>query len=106
MITFLVSIVVLIAAYFVYGKFVEKVFDPIEYRETPASRCFSRFDWIKNFFKQFYHQNKVGRELTQQSTLEKLSFYQTHSHSFNLNTLSLIRIYTENIHSNFSLSIV
>ena len=36
MITFLVSIVLLIVGYFTYGKFIEKVFGPNESRKTPA----------------------------------------------------------------------
>lgn len=36
MITFLVSIVLLIVGYFTYGKFIEKIFVPIESRKTPA----------------------------------------------------------------------
>src|SRR5690554_5146273 len=36
MITFLVSIVLLLLGYFTYGKFIEKVFGPNESRKTPA----------------------------------------------------------------------
>lgn len=36
MITFTVSIIVLIIGYFVYGKFIEKIFGPNEARQTPA----------------------------------------------------------------------
>lgn len=36
MFTFLISIVILVVAYFTYGKFIEKLFDPIESRKTPA----------------------------------------------------------------------
>lgn len=36
MITFLVSIVILVIAYFTYGKFIEKMFDPKSARKTPA----------------------------------------------------------------------
>ncbi|MGI2326876.1 carbon starvation CstA family protein [Planococcus sp. YIM B11945] len=36
MITFFVSIAILIAAYFTYGKFIEKLFDTNETRKTPA----------------------------------------------------------------------
>ncbi|MBM7599337.1 carbon starvation protein CstA [Virgibacillus halotolerans] len=36
MITFLVSIVILVIAYFTYGKFIEKLFDPADARKTPA----------------------------------------------------------------------
>jgi len=36
MITFLLSIVLLIVGYFTYGKFIEKIFVPIEDRKTPA----------------------------------------------------------------------
>jgi len=46
MITFLVSIVILIVAYFVYGKFVERVFDPIESRKTPAYANADGVDYV------------------------------------------------------------
>lgn len=36
MLTFIVSIVLLVAAYFTYGKFVERIFGPQENRKTPA----------------------------------------------------------------------
>jgi len=36
MITFFVSIIILIIAYFTYGKFIEKMFAPAESRKTPA----------------------------------------------------------------------
>lgn len=36
MFTFLISIVILVVAYFTYGKFIEKLFDPVEARKTPA----------------------------------------------------------------------
>lgn len=36
MLTFIVSIMLLVAAYFTYGKFVEKIFGPKEKRKTPA----------------------------------------------------------------------
>lgn len=36
MITFLLSIVLLIIGYFTYGKFIEKIFVPMESRKTPA----------------------------------------------------------------------
>ncbi|MDN7228089.1 carbon starvation CstA family protein [Planococcus liqunii] len=36
MITFFVSIIILVIAYFTYGKFIEKMFDPAETRKTPA----------------------------------------------------------------------
>jgi carbon starvation protein CstA len=45
-ITFLLSIVVLIAAYFIYGKFVERVFDPIESRKTPAYANADGVDYV------------------------------------------------------------
>ena len=36
MITFFVSIVILILGYFIYGKFIERIFVPVESRKTPA----------------------------------------------------------------------
>ncbi|GGA79180.1 carbon starvation CstA family protein [Ornithinibacillus halotolerans] len=36
MITFLISIILLVIAYFTYGKFIERIFGPTDDRETPA----------------------------------------------------------------------
>lgn len=36
MITFIVSIILLVVAYFTYGKFIERLFDPADARKTPA----------------------------------------------------------------------
>jgi carbon starvation protein CstA len=36
MVTFIVSIIILVIAYFTYGKFIEKLFDPTDNRKTPA----------------------------------------------------------------------
>ena len=36
MVTFLVSVVLLVIGYFTYGKVIERIFDPEESRKTPA----------------------------------------------------------------------
>ena len=46
MITFLISIVVLIAGYFVYGKFIEKVFGADPQRATPAVTMADGVDYV------------------------------------------------------------
>lgn len=46
MITFLVSIVLLVVAYFTYGKYVEKVFGPNEHRPTPAISNADGVDYV------------------------------------------------------------
>lgn len=46
MITFVVSIVLLIAGFFIYGKFVEKNFRPDPERQTPAVRLRDDVDYI------------------------------------------------------------
>jgi carbon starvation protein CstA len=46
MITFLVSLVALVLGYFIYGKFVEKVFAPDEKRIAPAIRKADGVDYI------------------------------------------------------------
>ncbi|MCK1997690.1 carbon starvation protein A [Psychrobacillus psychrodurans] len=46
MITFLVSIVLLIVAYFTYGKYVEKVFGVKEQRKTPAYTLADGVDYV------------------------------------------------------------
>lgn len=46
MISFLVSIGVLILGYFTYGKFIEKLFGAEEYRETPVVRLRDDIDYM------------------------------------------------------------
>ena len=46
MITFFLSIVLLVVAYFTYGKFIEKVFGPVESRKTPAYANADGVDYV------------------------------------------------------------
>ncbi|MDY0407650.1 carbon starvation protein A [Virgibacillus soli] len=46
MITFLVCIGLLVVAYFTYGKFVEKIFDPTDARKTPAYANADGIDYV------------------------------------------------------------
>ncbi len=46
MYTFLISIIILIVAYFTYGKFIEKLFDPVESRKTPAYANADNIDFV------------------------------------------------------------
>ena len=46
MITFFISIVILIAAYFIYGSFVEKQFGADPNRPTPAFTCKDGVDFV------------------------------------------------------------
>lgn len=46
MITFIVSIVLLIVAYYTYGKFIEKIFVPNESRQTPAFANSDGVDYV------------------------------------------------------------
>lgn len=46
MYTFLISILILIVAYFTYGKFIEKLFDPVESRKTPAYANADNIDFV------------------------------------------------------------
>ncbi|SDN99796.1 carbon starvation CstA family protein [Alkalicoccus daliensis] len=46
MITFLISIVILVVGYFTYGKFVEKVFGVNEERQTPAITHADNMDYV------------------------------------------------------------
>lgn len=46
MISFITSIIVLIAGYFIYGKFVEKIFGVEKERETPATRLQDDIDYM------------------------------------------------------------
>ncbi|PSL41792.1 carbon starvation protein CstA [Planomicrobium soli] len=46
MVTFFIAIVLLIVAYFTYGKFIEKIFDPAESRKTPAYSNTDGIDFV------------------------------------------------------------
>lgn len=46
MITFFLSIVLLVVAYFTYGKFIEKIFSPVESRKTPAYANADGVDYV------------------------------------------------------------
>ena len=46
MITFFSAIVILIIAYFTYGKFIEKIFDPTDARKTPAYANADGVDYV------------------------------------------------------------
>jgi carbon starvation protein CstA len=46
MISFVLSIITLIAAYFIYGKFIEKIFGVQKERETPALRLTDDIDYM------------------------------------------------------------
>ncbi|MGK7377489.1 carbon starvation CstA family protein [Planococcus sp. 1R117A] len=46
MITFFVSIIILVIAYFTYGKFIEKMFNPVEERKTPAYANHDGVDFV------------------------------------------------------------
>ncbi len=65
MISFIVSIIVLIMGYFIYGRFVEKVFDIDSKSETPAIRLNDNVDFIplptwKVFLIQFLNIAGLG----------------------------------------------
>ena len=65
MITFLVSLIALVLGYFVYGKFVEKVFGPDEKRIAPAIRKADGVDFValptwKVFMIQFLNIAGTG----------------------------------------------
>lgn len=65
MITFLISIVALIAGYFVYGKFVERVFEMNPINPTPANTLTDGVDyvplkWPKIFLIQFLNIAGLG----------------------------------------------
>ena len=55
MITFIVSIALLVAAYFTYGKYIEKLFGPITSRKTPA---YANQDGI-DFVPMNMHKNSL-----------------------------------------------
>ena len=46
MITFSISLIALILGYFLYGKFVESVFEPSAKRKTPGIRKFDGVDYL------------------------------------------------------------
>jgi carbon starvation protein CstA len=65
MVSFLLSIVALVLGYFIYGKFVEKVFGADENRETPAIKQndgvdFVEMDWKRVFLIQFLNIAGLG----------------------------------------------
>lgn len=65
MITFIVALLVLIVGYFVYGKFVERIFAPDPNRETPATTMADGIDFIpmptwKIFMIQFLNIAGLG----------------------------------------------
>ena len=46
MITFIASIVLLVLGYFIYGKFIERIFVPDESRKTPAYENADGIDYV------------------------------------------------------------
>ncbi|MEG1582559.1 MAG: carbon starvation protein A [Cetobacterium sp.] len=65
MISFIGSLIALILGYFIYGKYVEKVFGVSEKRETPAVRLadgvdYVELDWKKAFLIQFLNIAGLG----------------------------------------------
>lgn len=46
MITFFGSILLLVVAYFTYGKFIEKIFGPTDARKTPAYANADGIDYV------------------------------------------------------------
>ena len=65
MFTFVISIVLLVGGYFVYGKFVEKVFGINEQNLTPAQKFsdgvdYVEIDWKKAFLIQFLNIAGLG----------------------------------------------
>lgn len=46
MLTFFISIIVLVIAYFTYGKFIEKIFNPQQSRKTPAYANSDGIDYV------------------------------------------------------------
>ncbi|WP_087972103.1 carbon starvation CstA family protein [Oceanobacillus rekensis] len=46
MITFFVSIILLVIGYFTYGKFIEKIFEPTDKRQTPALSVADGVDFV------------------------------------------------------------
>lgn len=65
MISFIVSIIVLVVGYMVYGKIIEKIFGPDEGAVTPAKRLsdgvdYIEMDWKKTFLIQFLNIAGTG----------------------------------------------
>ena len=65
MITFTISLILLILGYFLYGKFVESVFGPNDKRKTPGIRKFDGVDYLvlpawKVFMIQFLNIAGTG----------------------------------------------
>lgn len=65
MYSFILSVIVLIVGYFIYGKFVEKVFGPDFNAKTPAQRLsdgvdYVELDWKKSFLIQFLNIAGTG----------------------------------------------
>lgn len=65
MYSFLISIVVLILGYFIYGKFIEKIFGPDAKALTPAQKLndgvdYVEMDWKKTFLIQFLNIAGTG----------------------------------------------
>ena len=65
MITFAISLIALILGYFIYGKFVERVFDPKDKRIAPAIRKYDGVDYLplptwKVFMIQFLNIAGTG----------------------------------------------
>ncbi|UOQ49150.1 carbon starvation protein A [Gracilibacillus caseinilyticus] len=46
MVTFFIAIALLIIGYFTYGKFIEKIFDPTDKRDTPANSVNDGVDYV------------------------------------------------------------
>nr|WP_307774376.1 carbon starvation protein A [uncultured Cetobacterium sp.] len=65
MISFIVSLIALVLGYFIYGKYVERVFGVDEKKETPAKRLadgvdYVELDWKKAFLIQFLNIAGLG----------------------------------------------
>lgn len=65
MVSFILSLIALIVGYFIYGKFVEKVFGINSEKETPAKRLadgvdYVEIDWKKAFLIQFLNIAGLG----------------------------------------------
>lgn len=63
--SFIISLIALIVGYFIYGKFVERVFGANEKRETPAVRLadgvdYVELDWKRAFLIQFLNIAGLG----------------------------------------------
>ncbi len=65
MVSFILSLVALIAGYFIYGKIVEKIFGADDSKVTPAKRIndgvdYVEMDWKKVFLIQFLNIAGLG----------------------------------------------